>query len=251
MARNTTAAALLPMRPPLHSLTALALLATFGGAPLLAQAQASCSSDGVAQPVALYERFINADCESCWAGPPAHAPGASALVLDWIVPGGLADDAPLSAAATRDALQRLQDLGRGVPSFSDTHTAEVQPLPGRLRVANGLAMNDYLGTGIAFQPAPRNLLPAGRYAYTLVLVERVPAGTAGTPVERYVVRNALQGNWNAGIPLSKKEQSAWIDNRSMRTPEGTDAERLFVAGWLQDAQGRIVAAAQSRCAAGS
>ncbi|WCM87073.1 hypothetical protein [Acidovorax sp. NCPPB 3576] len=240
------------MRPQhLPSLPALSLLAALGCAPLLAQAQASCSSDGVAQPVALYERFINADCESCWAGPPSHAPGASALVLDWIVPGSLEDDAPLSAAATRDALQRLQDLGRSVPRFSDTHTAQVQPLPGRLRVANGLAMNDYLGTGIAFQPAPRQPLAAGSYAYTLVLVERVPAGTAGTPIERHVVRNALQGNWNAGISLSKKEQPSWMENRSMRAPEGANTDRLFVAGWLQDAQGRIVAAAQSRCAPGS
>ncbi|MDA8444021.1 hypothetical protein [Paracidovorax valerianellae] len=239
------------MRSNHPSLPALALLAALGCSPLLAQAQASCSSDGTAQPVALYERFINADCESCWAGPPAHVPGPSALVLDWIVPGGLADDAPLSAAATRDALQRLQDLGRGVPQFSDTHTAEVQPLPGRLRVASGLAMNDYLGTGISFKPAPRAPLPAGDYAYSLVLVESVPAGTAGTPVDRNVVRNVLQGIWNAGTSLSKKEQSSWMENRSMRTPEGANPERLFVAGWLQDAQGRIVAAAQSRCAAGS
>eukprot|EP01034_Spumella_vulgaris_P003379 gene3379-4350_t len=82
-----------------------------------ALAQASCSSDGIPQPVAIFERFISADCEACWADPAAPAPSATTtVVLDWIVPSALGDDAPLSAAATSDAVQRLQALGRPAPA---------------------------------------------------------------------------------------------------------------------------------------
>ncbi|EJE49649.1 hypothetical protein PMI14_05780, partial [Acidovorax sp. CF316] len=67
-------------------------------APHLA-AQSSCSSDGVARPAALFERFVSADCESCWADKATPAPSApGTLVLDWIVPGTQGDNAPLSAA---------------------------------------------------------------------------------------------------------------------------------------------------------
>lgn len=31
-----------------------------------ALAQASCNGDGIPQPVAIFERFISADCEACW-----------------------------------------------------------------------------------------------------------------------------------------------------------------------------------------
>ena len=75
-----------------------------------ALAQTHCSSDGTPKPVALFERFISADCEACWgdAAPPAPSAKAGAVVLDWIVPSAAGDDAPLSAAATTDALPRLQ-----------------------------------------------------------------------------------------------------------------------------------------------
>ena len=57
-------------------------------------------------PVTLFERFLSADCEACWADPatPAPTPGPGVVVLDWIVPARSGDEAPLSAAATRDAL---------------------------------------------------------------------------------------------------------------------------------------------------
>ena len=77
------------MRP--HFFLAPALLAS---APLLALAQSTCNSDGQPQPRVLYERFISADCDSCWASAPAHVPGASTLVVDWIVPGRLGDEPP-------------------------------------------------------------------------------------------------------------------------------------------------------------
>ena len=216
-------------------------------APVLAFAQSTCSSDGQPQPVALYERFINADCEDCWASAPAHAPGPSALVVDWVVPGRLGDKAPLSAAATRDALGRLQELRRPVPAQTDTHISDVPPQaasPGPLRVASGPVLNDYLGTGIRF--AQRTGHGAG-YQFTLVLVETIPAGAEGSPVARNLVRNTLQGTWDKRNQLPKEERLTLMENRSMRVPEGARAERLRMVGWLQDAQGRVVAAAQAIC----
>ena len=86
-----------------------------------ALAQTHCSSDGAPKPVALFERFISADCEACWgdAATPAPSAKAGAVVLDWIVPSAQGDDAPLSAAATNDAALRLQALARQAPAGAD------------------------------------------------------------------------------------------------------------------------------------
>lgn len=236
------------MRSLAFTLTALLALHS----PPLA-AQASCSSDGAPRPVALFERFISADCEACWSDPATPAPGSGALVLDWIVPGTLGDDAPLSAAASADALGRLQALGRQVPATTDVHTAPVAGASsGRLRVAHGMAVNDYLGTSIAFTPvraaAGRNA-PSAPWRFFLLLVETAPAGTEGSPVARNIARNLLQGLWNQREQPSPADPKRWMEARPMRIPEGARPERLRVVGWVQDAQGRVVAAAQSHCGA--
>src|SRR3989344_993546 len=167
-----------------------------------ALAQASCSSDGFPQPVAIFERFISADCEACWS--------------DAATPG------PTEAAP-----------------------------PARLRVAHGMPFNDYLGAAIAFTPvqraAQRNVATPGAMDFYLLLVESVPAGTEGTRVARNMVRNMLHGTWEKREKLSKKEQMKWMETRSMRIPEGAQAERLRLVGWVQDAQGSVLATAQSTC----
>src|SRR3954470_19103563 len=80
-----------------------------------AYAQSLCSSDGQPQPLALLERFINADCEACWSDPATPKAGPRELALDWVLPGAKGDDAPLSSVARRDALLRLEALGRKGP----------------------------------------------------------------------------------------------------------------------------------------
>lgn len=218
--------------------------------PSSALAQASCSSDGTPQPVAIFERFISADCETCWtdAATPSPSATAGAVVLDWIVPGQAGDEAPLSAAATNDALARLQALGRTPPAATDVYTAAVEGArPARLRVAHGLPFNDYLGTAIAFTPTRRDGAAPDAMAFYLLLVESVPAGTEGTRVGRNVVRNMLQGTWDKRDTLSNSKQTKWMESRSMRIPDGAQPERLRMVGWVQDAQGRVVAAAQSAC----
>ena len=156
----------------------------------------------------------------------------------------------MAAAAANDALLRLQALGRAAPGTTDVAVLAVEGTSAhRVRVAHGLPLNDYLGTGIAFKPHRAN--PADTWQYHLLLVESVPAGAEGTPVERNLVRNMLQGTWEKRHQLSKAEQTrtrfAWMENRPMRIPEGAKAEQLHMVGWVQNAQGEVVAAARSAC----
>ena len=227
------------------------LAAALAAIAALAQAQSGCSSDGQPQPTALYERFISADCEACWTQPgPASTPGPSALLIDWIVPGAQGDDAPLSAAATRDALERLQSIARPLPAPTDTHVDDVPPLPAPalLRVAQGPPLADYLGTSLRFIP-PR-APAADSYQVTVLMLETVPAGTEGSPMARNIVRNAFKGILDKRQQLPKKERGGWLEIRPMRIPDGARPERLRVAAWVQDPAGRIVAAALSQCGPG-
>ena len=215
-----------------------------------AAAQASCSSDGTVHPTALFERFISADCEACWADPVTPAPSApTTVVLDWILPSAQGNDAPLSAAATNDAALRLQALGRPAPASTDVALSPVEPpaRPMRLRVAHGLPISDYMGTGITLAPTPGLTPPPEGWQYHLLLVEAVPAGSEGTVVARNLVRNMLYGTWDKRNTLSKNEQSRWMESRPMRIPPGAQPERLHMVGWVQDAQGRVLTAAQSVC----
>ena len=81
-------------------------------------AQSLCSSDSQPRPAQLLERFINADCETCWTDPATPKPGKGTIALDWVVPGSLGDEAALSTVAIRDAEWRLQALGEAVPAAS-------------------------------------------------------------------------------------------------------------------------------------
>ena len=207
-----------------------------------AQAPSYCASDGQPRPVALVERFINADCESCWSDPRTPQPRQGELALDWIVPGSRGDDAPLSAAASRDGLARLEALRRPIPQRADLSHRQARPDRHQLRVANGLPFNDYMGASIELKPGR-----GGPWHAWLLLVETIPAGTDGTPTERNLVRNTFQPSWDSTKPLSQRERQRLFEARPMRIPEGADVTRLRAVGWVEDAHGRIIAAAQSRC----
>lgn len=204
-------------------------------------AQPVCPHPGA---LALFERFTSADCETCWQDAATPVPGDSALVLDWIVPGRQGDEAPLAAAATRDALARLAALGRASPVATDVHTAPVAGRTGQhLRVGRGPAVNDYVGTTITWAARPQT----SAWTFHLLLVEHLPAGTEGTAVPRNLVRNMLEGTWDKRHALSKNDLAQWMELRPMRIPDGARPERLHTVGWVQDAQGRVAAAAQSGC----
>jgi hypothetical protein len=209
-----------------------------------AQAQSSCDSDSQPRPTALLERFTSADCDACWGDAATPHPRRGELALDWIVPGRKGDDAPLSAAATRDAMARLEALEQAVPARTQVSQRRASPTGHRLRVAHGLPFNGYVGTSIELKPGR-----GGPWNAWLLLVETLPAGAEGSPVPRNLVRNALQTAWDGGSSLSKTQQRRFFESRPMSIPEGADPKRLRVVGWVEDARGRIRAIAQSACAA--
>jgi hypothetical protein len=210
-----------------------------------AHAQSSCSSDGQARPAALVERFINADCRDCWSDAATARTRRGGVALDWVLPGSQGEDAPLSAVASRDGLKRLESLGLAPPTDSSSQATAIAAR-GRLRVAHGLPVSGYIGASVELQRLPPAGTPAPWTAW-LALVETIPAGTEGSPVPRNLVRNLLQPLWDGRKQLSKDERSGWRESRTMDIPAGTDPARLRVVGWVQDADGRVFAAAQSRC----
>jgi transposase len=223
----------------LSAITALSLALCAGNG----FAQSSCDSDQAPRPVSLLERFINAECQDCWSDVHTPKPNFNEVALDWIVPASRGQDAPLSAAATRDSTARLQALARPVPAEADsTRRPATAPLR-EIRVAHGLAFNGYVGASIEMKPGTE-----GPWRAWLVLVETVPAGTEGSPVERNLVRNTLQPAWDPTRPLSKEEQARLYESRPMSIPEGADPRRLRVIGWVEDSAGQIRGIAESRCA---
>jgi hypothetical protein len=225
-------------------LTGAALLTTVS----TAQAQSFCASDGQPRPVQIMERFINANCSSCWADPATPLSGDGEITLDWVMPGSAGDEAPLSAVASRDALARLQALGLPMPAQASSHTQPVRRLKGAtLRVSHGLPVNDYLGASIELKPIPA-AAKNQRWTAWLALVETLPAGTEGSPVERHLVRNLLQTSWDGRKKRLATEQNRFFDARAMNIAPGATPSRLRVMGWVENAQGQVMAAAQSRCA---
>lgn len=211
----------------------------------MARAQSSCSSDGQNRPVTLLERFINADCADCWTDPATPRASRGTVALDWVLPGSQGDNAPLSVVATRDALKRLEAVGITPPPASLSRKTQVQGRTGTLRVAHGLPVSGYMGASIELQA------PAAAAAQTwtawLALVEALPSGTEGSPVPRNLVRNLIQPTWDGRKQLSNKERLRFIESRSMDIPAGMKTDQAQVIGWVENAQGRVVAAAQSRC----
>lgn len=218
------------------------ILAACALAPIAAQAQMTvCSSDRQPRPVAVLERFINADCDACWSDPATPAAKQGELALDWIVPGARGDDAPLSMAQSRDALDRLAALGRAVPAQADSVRKPVAATRS-VRVAQGVPFNDYVGTSIALTPGR-----GGPWNAWLLLVEKLPAGAEGSPVARNLVRNVFRPDWDGQRPLTPKEQARLEDARAMQIHEGVKASRLRVVALVEDTQGRIRAIARSEC----
>jgi hypothetical protein len=239
------------MKPFIAMTSSLARACGFCAAALLAAnagAQSFCASDGQKQSVRLIERFIDADCAGCWTDPPTRGPDANAIALDWVLPGSQGDEAPLSPVATRDALARLDALKQRLSPKTMTAVHTVKGLrSASLRVAHGLPLAGYLGASIELKPIPA-AAKHQRWTAWLALVETLPAGTEGSPVERNLVRNLLQSIWDGRKQLSKTEQNRFFDSRSMNIAPAANPDRLRVIGWVENEKGQVLAAAQSRCA---
>jgi|CXWL01.1.fsa_nt_gi hypothetical protein len=209
--------------------------------------QSSCNSDGQTRVLTLAERFISADCVECWSAPQTELSQAGTLVLDWIVPTAHGDAAPLSAAASHDALVRLRALGKAAPTHAlITHQTVALRRGPPLRVAQGLAIADYLGASIEVTRT-RQRSAGQAWSIWLALVETIPAGVEGTPVTRNLVRNLFQPAWGIDSQLSKQKRSKFYELRPMRFAEGALPDRLRLIGWVQDATGQVLAAAQTVC----
>ena len=170
------------------------------------------------------------------------------MALDWVTPGSKGDDAPMSAVATRDALTRLESLKKLPPAASSAQTLQVSGLKGiTLRVAHGLPLANYMGASIELKPIPASA-HGQKWTAWLALVETLPAGTEGSLVARNLVRNLFNAPWSQSNTLLETEQNRFFDQRSMGISQGVDATRLRVIGWVEDQDGRLMAAAVSQCA---
>jgi hypothetical protein len=214
-----------------------------------AWSQSLCTSDGQTTPVMLVERFISADCETCWSEQPSIQSERLALTIDWIVPSTRGDDAALSAGATRDAQMRLDNLQLASPATSTlARTKVLRSRTHSLRVAHGLPVGLYLGSIVELSTSLKVSSQTPLSAW-LLLVESVPAGSDGTPVARNLVRNVLV------LPSVKADLQAgrghylFRELRPMNIPSNARPERLRLVGWVQDAHGRVLSVAQSVCAA--
>lgn len=232
-----------------------------------AQAQSSCSSDQELAPTALLERFISADCSECWTTSTLPTALKGQASLDWIVPSPRGDEAALSAAATTDAASRMQALqlpwnnAQAKLQISAVLPGPQDTAPSTLRVAHGLPVNGYIGASIEFKPnaallqmalkakSPGSLPLVGQVTAFVALIETLAAGTEGSPVERHLVRNMLQVNWDLSDQLSKAGQNGFkplFESRPLSIPQGVNPDRLRVLGWVQGAQTPANKGLQSR-----
>jgi hypothetical protein len=218
---------------PLRACSLLLVLAL----PLAARAL--CTSDRVPQPQAVLERFVSADCEDCWRDPRTPVPAANTMVLDWVVPGKMGEDAPLSAVASRDAAERLEALGKPPPERSSAVGTLRSGAGVPLRLAQGDSVNDYVGTTIELRQPGRE-----PWAAWLLLVESLPAGAEGSTVARNLVRNVFRPEWGDAVHRGRGRLS---EARAMQIHEGAKPERLRLVAILQDARGRIRAISRTEC----
>lgn len=225
---------------PMHLLPAL--LALMGSATAFAAPSVSALPMGCPRAGApVVERFMAADCPACWAAE-APLPGRTAWVFDWLTPVAAGDGAPLSAAATPEAAERVGRLRVPLPAAGQ-HQRRQDRLPvqpgWQLKVQSGPAWNGYFG----LQLEARGRWPAGSSAW-LALVERIPAGSEGTTAERWLVRTVA-----GPLPLTGSDQRSGVSHlRALRWPAGAEPGRLESRGWIESADGSLLAVADARCA---
>ena len=212
-----------------------------GLAAAAAPAPAGCAAP---RPTVLVERYLSADCEACWQSAPPLPPDTAAaapFVLDWIVPGASGEAAPLAVAALPEAAARVARASALRPDEALTQTT---PLPARalhVEVQDGPAWNGYIGLRLEARYDATRPLPAGLAGW-LALVERVPAGSEGTPVERRLVR-ALVGP----LPAEALAAGRPVEHlRAVRLPPNARPERLSAVGWLETPAGRVLAVGAPR-----
>jgi hypothetical protein len=209
----------------------LALGASVLLAASAAGAAAACRIDA---PTRLIERFVPADCERCWSGATPLKRHADALVIDWITPAG--DDAAMASAALAEAAARAGPMPAGQSGLRENrlHPSESP----RLRIVDGPAWNGYIGLRLLV--TRHEGVPHDAVAYA-ALVEHVPAGTEGSPIERNLVRAVV-----GPLGLDELRGLSKIEHlRAVAVPAGSRADRLASVAWIEAADGRVMVAAHS------
>ena len=158
--------------------------------------------------------------------------------FDWVTPA--TEDAPLAAAALPEATDRLHRLG-GVASDARSQTARV--LPGLdLQVGAGPAWNGYFGLQMSVRTRGKYSLPTGATGW-LALVELLPAGSEANTGTRALVRSVA-----GPLPLDGAGRAEGLTQlRALRWPSGAKPERLQARGWIEAADGSLLAVAAQRC----
>ncbi|HUG23123.1 hypothetical protein [Piscinibacter sp.] len=200
----------------------------------LVVAEAAAAGCDAPSPKILLERFVPADCESCWASAKDQEQPSDVLVLDWITPAG--DAAPMASAALPSALTRLGSTPAKETALRSATLVKSGASP--LRVVDGPAWNGYVALQLSVER--RAALPPGAVAYA-ALVERVPAGSEGSAIARQLVREVVG-------PLSLHELASKERVQHMhavRLPPTDRPERLASVAWVETADGRVIAASQS------
>jgi hypothetical protein len=145
----------------------------------------------------------------------------------------------MAAISSDDALQRHAVLRRAAPRRSDAVRALRSGEAPALRLAQGDAFNDYLGTSIELKAPGRESWHAW-----LLLVEQLPVGIEGSPVPRNIVRNVFRPDWHSVVG---RDPRLLAETRAMQIHEGAQAQRLRLVALLQDGRGRIRAITQTEC----
>lgn len=192
-------------------------------------------------PARFVEAFLSADCMACWQSRDGAVDAArepATLRLDWVVPGTAGDDAPLATAALPEAAARQHGQLDATHPRWQSHDL---PPPGdaHLSVESGLAWNGYLGLSFELDRGQR-AWPADAAGW-VALVERVPSGQDGTPVDRQLVRAVV-----GPLTLDVRDGHHTVNHlQAVRLPANSQPERLAAVGWVERADGQVLLAAQS------
>ena len=112
----------------------------------------------------------------------------------------------------------------------------------QLRASSGPAWQGYFGVQLALRRPAGTALPAGSTGW-LALVEQVPAGSDGTPLDRALVRS-LAGP----LPLDALPAAQPLTHlRALRWPAAAEPTRLQARAWIEGPDGTILAVAADHC----
>ena len=152
----------------------------------------------------------------------------------------------MAAAALRDSVERHERAGlaAALPDgqrLRSQRAASRSP-PVALSVVSGLPLSGYYGLQLHLRSQPGQALPAGSQGW-LALVEILPAGSEGSASPRALVRSVA-----GPLPLNSLRPGRPLNHlAALRWPDGVQVDRLQARGWIEAADGRMLAVAADRC----